>query len=178
MESGHLYLRKLAAEDLEELVAMEIDNKAFFEQFSVTRTPDFYTLEGQAMRLQMQEENRQRDREYNFGVFHKEDGKLIGTINLVQIIRGPVQSAILGYTFDKKHNGRGYATKSVALVVEYAFEELLLHRIEAGVIPHNEASIRVLEKAGFHKEGIGKKNVQINGVWQDHQMLAIINPED
>ncbi|MDF9767149.1 RimJ/RimL family protein N-acetyltransferase [Bacillus velezensis] len=50
--------------------------------------------------------------------------------------------------------------------------------IEAGVMPHNKASIRVLEKAGFHKEGIARKNVKINGKWEDHQVLAIIHPED
>jgi ribosomal-protein-alanine N-acetyltransferase len=45
-------------------------------------------------------------------------------------------------------------------------------------MPHNGGSIRVLEKAGFHKEGIAKKNVRINGKWEDHQVLAIINPDD
>ncbi len=45
-------------------------------------------------------------------------------------------------------------------------------------MPHNIPSIRVLEKGGFHKEGIAKKNVKINGNWEDHQVLAIINPHD
>lgn len=65
-----------------------------------------------------------------------------------------------------------------AIRQKYAFDHLQLHRIEAGVMPHNKASIRVLEKAGFHKEGVAKKNVKINGKWEDHQVLAIINPED
>ena len=57
-------------------------------------------------------------------------------------------------------------------------EKVKLHRIEAGVMPRNLASIRVLEKAGFHKEGIARKNVKINGKWEDHQLLAVINPND
>ncbi|MGO1058314.1 GNAT family N-acetyltransferase [Planococcus sp. FY231025] len=178
MESTAIYLRSLTSDDLPRLVEMEIRNKELFEQFSVTRQPDFYTLEGQKQRLQRQEENRLGGKEYNFGVFHKGEDKLIGSINLVQVMRGPVQSAIMGYTIDQAYNGRGYATEAVKLLVDYAFQELLLHRIEAGVMPHHGASIRVLEKAGFHKEGIRRKNVQINGEWQDHQMLAIINPED
>lgn len=178
MESTTIYLRSLESRDLPRLVEMEIQNKELFEQFSITRQPDFYTLDGQAKRMQKQEENRLGGKEYNFGVFHKEDEKLIGSINLVQVMRGPVQSAIMGYTIDKDYNGKGYATEAVKLLVEYAFEELLLHRIEAGVMPHHGASIRVLEKAGFHQEGVRRKNVQINGIWQDHQMLAIINPED
>lgn len=177
MESEQIVLRKLTEADLTDILAMEIKNKELFEQFSVTRSPDYYTLEGQTSRLKRQEENREKDKEYNFGIFLK-DGKMIGSINLVQVIRGPVQSAIMGYTVDQDHNGKGYATEAVKLLVDYAFEELLLHRIEAGVKPDHAASIRVLEKAGFHKEGISQKNVQINGIWQDHQMLAIINPDD
>jgi ribosomal-protein-alanine N-acetyltransferase len=68
-------------------------------------------------------------------------------------------------------------TEAVRLVVRFAFEQLKLHRLEAGVMPHNLGSIRVLEKAGFHKEGIAKKNVKINGRWEDHQILAIINED-
>jgi [ribosomal protein S5]-alanine N-acetyltransferase len=45
-------------------------------------------------------------------------------------------------------------------------------------MPYNLGSIKVLLKAGFHKEGIAKQNVKINGKWQDHQTLAIINPRD
>jgi [ribosomal protein S5]-alanine N-acetyltransferase len=66
-------------------------------------------------------------------------------------------------------------SEAVRLIVTYAFEELKLHRIEAGVMPHNAGSIKVLLKAGFHKEGIARKNVKIDGTWQDHQVLAIIN---
>ncbi|MET3851852.1 RimJ/RimL family protein N-acetyltransferase [Paenibacillus sp. OAE614] len=69
-------------------------------------------------------------------------------------------------------------TEAVRLMVDYAFTELKLHRIEAGVMPRNLGSIRVLEKAGFHREGIARSNVLINGKWEDHQVLAIINPED
>ncbi len=83
-----------------------------------------------------------------------------------------------GYFLDEKHNGRGFTTEAVQLIVDYAFAELQLHRIEAGVMPHHSGSMRVLEKAGFHKEGLARKNVKINGRWEDHQVLAIINPED
>ena len=178
MKGEKIYLRKLAFDDLEELVEMEMRNKELFEQFSVTRRPDFYSIEGQALRLQMHEASWQNDSQYNFGVFLNEPDTLVGSINLVQVVRGPVQSAIMGYTVDQNHNGKGYATEAAKLLVVYAFQQLGLHRIEAGVMPHHGASIRVLEKAGFHKEGIAVKNVRINGVWQDHQILAIINPED
>lgn len=177
MEGEQIILRRLTEGDTADILALEIKNKELFEQFSVTRSPDYYTLEAQAERLRRQEENRQEDKEYNFGIALK-DGTLIGSIDLFQVVRGPVQGATMGYAIDQDHNGKGYATEAVKLLVDYAFQELLLHRIEAGAKPDHAASIRVLEKAGFHKEGISQKNVQINGVWQDHQLLAILNPDD
>lgn len=93
-------------------------------------------------------------------------------------MRGSLQSAFIGYFLDKSQNGKGYATEAVKLITLFAFDTLKLHRIEAGVMPSNPASIRVLEKAGYHKEGIAVKNVRINGKWEDHQVLAIINPND
>lgn len=72
MKGEKIYLRKLTVNDLEDLVDMEIRNKELFEQFSVTRRPDFYSIEGQALRLQMQEASWQNDDQYNFGVFLNE----------------------------------------------------------------------------------------------------------
>ncbi|MEB8723247.1 GNAT family protein, partial [Bacillus cereus] len=83
-----------------------------------------------------------------------------------------------GFTLDKEHNAKGYATEALQLVVDFAFRELKLHRIEAGAMLDNIASIRVLEKVGFKKEGIAKENIRINGKWTDHQILAIINSLD
>ena len=68
-------------------------------------------------------------------------------------------------------------TEAVKLVVRYAFEVLSFHRIEAGVMPHNVGSMKVLLKAGFTKEGIARKNVRINGKWEDHQTLAILEED-
>lgn len=104
--------------------------------------------------------------------------KLIGDISLTQISRGDLQSCYTGFTLDKEYNGKGYTTEALKLVVDFAFKELKLHRIEAGAMPDNIASIRVLEKAGFEKEGIAKENLKINGKWTDHQILAIINSLD
>ncbi|MGK0468891.1 GNAT family N-acetyltransferase, partial [Clostridium sp.] len=85
---------------------------------------------------------------------------------------------MVGYALDKQFNGKGYMTEAIKLVVRFAFNELSLHRIEAGVMPTNIGSITVLEKAGFCKEGIARKNVKINGKWKDHQMLAIISDKN
>lgn len=173
----NIYIKPLNSTDAVALLELHNKNRNFFEKFSVVRKSDFYTIEGQLDRIKQFEEERRNDLAYNYGIF-RNDNTLVGTINLFQVLRDSLQSAFIGYFLDKKHNGKGYTTEAVKLMVEYAFNDLNLHRIEAGVMPHNTGSIRVLEKSGFHKEGIAKKNVKINGKWEDHQVLAIINPND
>ncbi|KPN96882.1 GNAT family N-acetyltransferase [Lysinibacillus sp. ZYM-1] len=173
-----IYLRPFALLDADELLQFLIENKTFFEQYSMNRSNDYYSLEYQQNLIKKWEEDSQKDIEYKFGIFQKNNDELIGTIQLFQINRGSLQNAIIGYFLDKEQNGNGYATEATKLIVEFAFDILKLHRIEAGVMPHNIGSIRVLEKSGFHKEGIAKKNVKINDSWEDHQVLAIINPND
>ncbi|MFP7731970.1 GNAT family N-acetyltransferase [Priestia aryabhattai] len=179
MIEGHaIYLRPLTVSDALDSLQLQSDNRQFFEHFSMIREDSFYTLEGQVEKIKRHEENRKNDQEYYFGLFQKENNKLIGTISLFQVMRGSLQSAFIGYFLDQNYNGKGYATEAVKALVDYAFNKLHLHRIEAGVMPRNMSSQRVLEKAGFHSEGIARKNVNINGIWEDHQVLAILNPND
>ncbi|WP_163529617.1 GNAT family N-acetyltransferase [Halobacillus ihumii] len=178
MEGNHIHIRELKSEDAEALLHLQKENRAFFEKYSMLREDSFYTTKAQLDRIKKFEKGIKQDSEYNFGIFKNEDQELIGTVNLFQVLRGSLQSAIIGYFLDKQHNGQGFTTEAVQLLVKYAFEELDLHRVEAGVMPHNIGSLRVLEKAGFHKEGIARKNVKINGQWEDHQVLAVLNPED
>jgi ribosomal-protein-alanine N-acetyltransferase len=174
----HIYIRFLNVEDAVAMLNFQLQNREFFEQFSMERNDEFYTLEGMTKRLEMLKENAKQDYDYYFGIFSNEGDHLIGTINLFSVIRGAIQSAFVGYFLDKKQNGKGYTTEALKLIVQYAFDELKLHRVEAGVMPHNLGSIRVLEKAGFEKEGLARKNVKINGKWEDHQQMAIVNPND
>ncbi|CAM3723185.1 GNAT family N-acetyltransferase [Mesobacillus zeae] len=178
LKGKNIYLRPFDIEDAEDLLRLQKKNQSFFDQFSGTRPSDYYTLKKQEELIQKWEKGAKSDTEYQFGIYRSSDDTLLGTINLFQVLRGNLQSAFIGYFLDKEFNGNGYTTGAAKLIVEYAFESLNLHRIEAGVMPHNIASIRVLEKAGFHKEGLAKKNVQINGQWEDHVVLAIINPND
>jgi ribosomal-protein-alanine N-acetyltransferase len=176
--STNIHIRLLSVDDAPAMLDLQLENKAFFEKFAMERNSDYYTLENIQKRLKMFAENAKLDEDYFFGIFTNDSSRLIGTINLFAIMRGSIQSAFVGYFLDEKHNGKGYTTEAVKLIVKYAFDELKLHRVEAGVMPHNTGSIRVLEKAGFEKEGLARKNVKINGKWEDHQQMAIVNPAD
>lgn len=173
----NIYIRLLETGDAEALLEVHKRNREFFQDYSPLKDEDYYTLEAQLKIIEESITQSKADNRYSFGIFLIETDALIGSISLTEILRGPLQSSIVGYSLDKQHNGKGYTTEAVKLVVDFAFKELKLHRIEAGVMPHNIRSMRVLEKAGFHKEGIAVKNVKINGKWQDHQVLAIVAEE-
>lgn len=173
----NIYVRLLDVSDAEAKLSLHVRNKAFFQLYSPSRDEQFYTLEGQVKMIENNVALSEMDERYSFGIFLKDTDELIGIVTLSEVLRGALQSCYIGYMLDEQQNGKGYMTESVKLAVDFAFRELELHRIEAGVMPHNLGSIKVLEKAGFHKEGIAVKNVKINGKWEDHQILAIVAEE-
>jgi ribosomal-protein-alanine N-acetyltransferase len=178
LEGSRVFLKPLENVDAEKSLQLEVRNRAFFQEYSIDRVEAYYTLEGQLERIQANLESMSKDQSYTFGIFLNEGEELIGSIGLYKVERGPAQSCIVGYVLDKAHNGKGYMTEAIQLIVDYAFAELKLHRLEAGVKPDNLGSIRVLEKLGFQKEGIARKNIRINGKWEDHQILALVNDDE
>lgn len=173
-----IYLKPFQIADANQKLAFHLANKTFFEGYSMERDDRFYTIEEQQSLISRLEDFAASDVEYYYGIFLHDTDELIGTINLFSILRESLQPAFIGYFLDKEHNGNGYATEAVELIVDFGFDILGLHRIEAGVMPKNERSKQVLLKAGFHLEGLAVQNVRINGNWEDHQVLAIINPGD
>ena len=173
-----IFIRQLELSDAEDLLKLEAENRDFFQLYAPLKDEKFYTIDGQVERIEKNVLLTKQDSVYSFGIFLTDSKQLIGNVTLSEVARGNYQSCWIGYYLDRKHNGKGYMTKAVKLVVDYGFNELKLHRIEAGVMPHNIRSIKVLEKAGFHKEGIAIENVKINGRWENHQTLAIVNNEE
>jgi ribosomal-protein-alanine N-acetyltransferase len=104
-------------------------------------------------------------------------GELVGRINLNDVVRGPFQSCHLGYWVAQSANGRGVATAAVAVIARVAFEEMGLHRIQAGTLVHNAASQKVLERNGFVRFGTAPEYLNIAGRWQDHVLFQLIAPE-
>jgi ribosomal-protein-alanine N-acetyltransferase len=173
-----IYLRDLIEDDAEALTTLEYENRDFFQPFTSLRQENFYTIREQSKRIKMYQKGRKNDETYAKGIFHRETNQLIGSITLSGIVRDVIQSAWLGYGLDQNQNGKGYTTQAIALMLDEAFQKLDLHRIEAGVQPHNLGSIRVLEKAGFQKEGLSRQNVKINGEWKDHYLFAILSTDE
>ncbi|MEU3737818.1 MULTISPECIES: GNAT family protein [unclassified Streptomyces] len=100
-------------------------------------------------------------------------GQIVGGVNINDIVRGTLQSGVLGYTAYASTAGRGYMTEGLGLVVRFAFDELGLHRLEANIQPDNLPSLKLVERLGFRREGYSPAFQHINGEWCDHERWAL-----
>ena len=153
-------------------------NREFLRPYEPIRREDFISLACQERALKKEVAEWKAGTGYRFYIVPADSPReIIGTIALSNVVMGAFCSAYLGYKLDEAHQGRGYMTAAVGMVVKYAFEELRLHRIEANVMPRNRASLRVLEKNGFENEGLSRAYLNINGVWEDHVHMVKLSDQ-
>ena len=164
-------LRPLELDEAEALLGLRIKNRAFLTPFEPYRPEVAYTLSGQRQQITADQEGHAAGKRYAFGIYLGQE--LVGRVSLDNVVRGAWQNATIGYFVDQERNGHGIGTEAVRGAVDFAFTEAGLHRVQAGVMPRNVASIRVLEKVGFRLEGIAVRYLQINRVWEDHNMYAV-----
>jgi ribosomal-protein-alanine N-acetyltransferase len=107
----------------------------------------------------------------------EDERRIIGRIALGGVLRGAFQNAYLGYWIDEHHQGRGLMTEAVCAATSFAFSAAELHRIQAAVMPRNVGSMRVLEKAGYRREGMAERYLCIAGRWEDHVLFAVTAEE-
>lgn len=106
----------------------------------------------------------------------RETGVAAGMININSIIRGRYQGASLGYAAFASSAGQGYMTEGLTVSLEHAFNDLRLHRLEANIQSANKASLALVQRLGFHYEGLSPAYLFINGAWRDHERWAITAP--
>lgn len=123
--------------------------------------------------LKSQKENQSRDRVYDLGVFTASDRKLVGIVSLMDIVRGLFQNAFLGLTIFNEYWRSGYGKAATEAVIDIAFNDLGLHRLEAGVEPRNMRCLRGIRAFGFRKEGRKKRAVFLRGQWRDLMMYSL-----
>jgi len=158
-------IRPFTADDAYELAALLDENRAFLAPFEPSRDERFYSAEGQLERLE-------REDQHVFSII--DEGRIAGAATLSHVVRGPLQSANLGYWVAEQANGRGVATRAVSDLIPVAFGELGLHRLEAGTLTDNLASQRVLEKNGFERIGLARGYLHIGGAWRDHVLFQLL----
>ncbi len=124
--------------------------------------------------IHFQNQEAKAGRSYSFGLWLSDgvENRFIGQITLGGIVMGAYRGGYIGYWVDQRFANRGYTTRAVRALTDYAFSELNLHRIEINLRPENEASRKVAEKAGYIYEGIRLRYLHINGDWRDHSTFV------
>jgi ribosomal-protein-alanine N-acetyltransferase len=114
---------------------------------------------------------------YALFIYDKVTNALVGGLTLCNVRRGVTQSCTLGYWVGAEYAQQGYMTAAVRALVPFVFDTLELHRLEAACLPTNTASMRLLDKTGFQREGLARRYLRINGVWQDHILYALLDSD-
>lgn len=151
-------------------------NQAHLSKTSPPAPEGFYTASFWKKSLADSREQFITGKSAKFVLLHAEGSRrAMGMVNFSNVIRGAFQACYLGYHLDEQYIGKGYMYEATCRGIEYAFNELKLHRIMANYLPENERSERLLERLGFEKEGIAKKYLYIENGWRDHVMTALVN---
>jgi ribosomal-protein-alanine N-acetyltransferase len=159
-------VRLLQPDDAADLARVLSENRAFLAPWEPEREPGYATAEHQARVVGHALAEHEAGRCVPFVVLH--DGELVGRVTVADVVRGPFQSAHLGYFVTQAVNGRGVATDAVGQVVARAFGPLGLHRLQAATLLTNAASQTVLRRNGFERIGVAPDYLRIAGRWQDH----------
>lgn len=173
-DADRVSVEPLRPADGEALLRFERENRGFFERSIPGRGDGYYRLATVVASIEANLEERRRGSDFMYAI-RDASGEIAGRINLVNVQRGPVQSAEIGYRIGERHNGLGYATRAVDLVAREAFDTLKLHRLEAATSPANIGSQIVLIRNRFEFFGRARSSFRVHDVWHDSVLFERVN---
>jgi [ribosomal protein S5]-alanine N-acetyltransferase len=175
IEGEQVYLRAPQMSDYSEWATLREASRGFLTPWEPTWPADDLSRSAFRRRLRRYAEDQRSDQSYAFFLFRRHDQALVGGLTLANVRRGVAQAGSIGYWIGEPFARRGLMGGAVRALVPFAFNALRLHRLEAACIPTNGPSIRLLEKAGFEREGYAREYLCINGLWQDHILFGRLN---
>jgi len=172
-----VYLRAPQMSDFPEWAQLREASRAFLTPWEPVWPADDLTRAAFRRRLKRYAEDQRADQAYAFLIFRAQDHVLVGGLTLANLRRGVAQAGSIGYWMGEPYARDGLMSTALRALIPFCFVTLRLHRLEAACIPTNEASIRLLEKSGFRREGYARQYLCINGIWQDHLLYGRIKDD-
>jgi ribosomal-protein-alanine N-acetyltransferase len=159
-----------------------LENDAHLARWEPPRPEGYFTEGYWYKRLEQNRDELAAGTSLRLGIFRRDDAAdecavLLGHCNFNQIVRGGFQAAVLGYSLDRRCEGRGMMTEALGAALPFVFERMGLHRVGANYVPTNERSGRVLRRLGFVVEGYARDYLFLGGAWRDHVLTALTNPD-
>jgi ribosomal-protein-alanine N-acetyltransferase len=167
-------LRLVRMKDSKSMEKLILSNREWLRPWEATNPegPNSFDIRGQIRMLL-----RQMDDNACLPFVIEENGIIVGQLNVANILFGSVSSCVIGYWVVPEVAGRQITPTAVALVSDYLFNTVGIHRIEIDIRPENVSSLRVVEKLGFRYEGLKERFIHINGAWRDHYVFALTREE-
>lgn len=172
VKGQNVLLRPPQMSDHEAWAALREESRDFLTPWEPVWPADDLTRAAFRRRLRRYEEDQRTDQAYAFMIFRTGDDALLGGVTLANMRRGVAQAGSIGYWVGARYARQGVMTAAMRALVPFAFDSLRLHRLEAACIPTNAASVALLEKSGFTREGYAREYLCINGLWADHLLYA------
>jgi ribosomal-protein-alanine N-acetyltransferase len=173
LTGDRVFLRPPERGDYEAWANLRAGSRDFLSPWEPSWPPDALSRASFRARVARYAEDWRTDQAYNFFLF-AHDETLVGGIGVSNIRRGVSETASLGYWVGEQFARQRYMTSALPLVVDFAFERLGLHRLEAACLPSNIPSRALLARARFQQEGYAREYLCIAGKWQDHLLFAIL----
>jgi ribosomal-protein-alanine N-acetyltransferase len=123
------------------------------------------------------ENAKENTKRFTFSVELIEENEFIGLIGM-NLGKEHYKNAEVWFQYDYKFWNKGYATESLRKIIDFGFENLKLHRIEAGCAVENIGSINVLEKVGMLREAHTRKLLPLKSGWSDNYGYAILSTDE
>jgi len=177
IESERVMLRTPQMADYPAWAELRTNSRDFLMPWEPLWAPDELSRASFRRRVRHYLRDLREDVGYALFIYDIDSAVLVGGLTLCNVRRGVTQSCTLGYWVGAKYANQGYMTAAVRAVVPFVFDSLELHRLEAACLPTNTASIRLLERTGFKREGLARRYLRINGVWQDHLLYALLDSD-
>ena len=172
IETERMTLRPPAHADFRAWSSLRRDSEAFLKPWEPTWAADHLSRKSFTNRVYWSQRSVTNGTAVPLFMIRRDDDALLGAITLDNIRRGPAQAGTTGYWIGAPHARQGYMREAIGALVHYAFTVLDLSRIEAGCLPENTASRRLLEQCGYKYEGVAQSYLQINGRWRNHVLYA------
>lgn len=175
-KTERLTLKVLDKNDANIVLDYYTRNREFLNEWEAIKEKEFYTKKYHEEQLGKELDKIKNRGLFKLWIFKKDDhSKVIGSVAFNNIVEGSFMSCHLGYKLDKNEINEGYMTEAIKEGIKIMFDEFKLHRIEANIMPKNARSLRVVEKLGFYNEGLAYKYLKINGRWEDHIHMVLLN---